>query len=681
MKIKDYKPHIDGLRALAVLPVIFFHAGYSFFQGGYVGVDVFFVISGYLITSLILKDLKLKKFSLSNFYLRRSRRILPALYLITFISIIGSIFLIPNEELNFFSKQSISVVLFISNFFFWRNTGYFDQNSELQPLLHTWSLSVEEQFYIFFPIFLILVWKFLQSKIKFILLVIIFLSFISSQVGGNFKIQNLSNEFPFFQLPFNFFWQAGSANFYLPFGRIWELLIGSLISIYTFKKRFKFSKSDNYLSSVGLILIIISIFAYSENIQYPSIFTVLPVLGTSLIILYSGNSSLTYKILTLKPLVYLGLISFSLYLWHQPLLAFNRIYFGVELSFFHTALIILASLLLSIISWKFIERPFRNKKIISDKKAIISIVVSSIIILFLSVLIYSSKIESAQKKLPIEIINSFNSVDKTNCLDLDYAHLDGKDWYCELGDKSKKIYFAVVGDSHALALKPVFDSVAKNLGKKGLLTGFSGCPGLIGINSVRPDHNIKNCKSLNDKLYRFVEETKIKKVFLVSRWTYYTVGNLGRSNFSLISTGDKLFSNRDVSKTSMIYGIRNTAQKYKNLDVELFFVHQIPEQVYSPKFSYQKSFNFKENTTDLKKLMSFGVDYNDYLKHQKFIFDNINLIKKDFLNLKEIDLSKNFCDKSKCYHGSKNRSYYADKHHLSTFGSSKIEKKIKDLLK
>ena len=165
MVLKDYKPEIDGLRALAVLPVIFFHAGFEVFKGGFVGVDIFFVISGFLITKIILKGLQQKKFSLKEFYIRRARRILPALFLITFISGLASLFLLSNEQLVLFSNQIFSVILFISNFFFWKNTGYFNPNSDLQPLLHTWSLGVEEQFYIFFPIFLIIIWKLKYKKI------------------------------------------------------------------------------------------------------------------------------------------------------------------------------------------------------------------------------------------------------------------------------------------------------------------------------------------------------------------------------------------------------------------------------------------------------------------------------------------------------------------------------------
>ena len=163
------------------------------------------------------------------------------------ISLVLGIFIIPESEISFFSKQALSVVIFLSNFFFWKNTGYFSPNSDLQPLLHTWSLGVEEQFYIFFPIFLIIIWKLKYKKIFVFLIILSLLSIILSQFGGNFKIQNLSLKNPFFILPFEWFWQAGSANFYLPFGRIWELLSGSMVALYLSKNRINEKKINNFL--------------------------------------------------------------------------------------------------------------------------------------------------------------------------------------------------------------------------------------------------------------------------------------------------------------------------------------------------------------------------------------------------------------------------------------------------
>lgn len=679
MKASDYKPHIDGLRALAVLPVIFFHADLNLFEGGFIGVDIFFVISGYLITNIILRDLIEKKFSFKNFYLRRVRRILPILTFVTIISLLISLFLMPDEQLKFFSKQIISVVLLISNFFFWKNTSYFDPNSELQPLLHTWSLGVEEQFYIFFPLFLFFIWKKIKNKLILTLIIFFILSLTLSQIGGNFKIQNLSNDFPYFILPFDFFWQAGSANFYLPFGRIWELLAGSLLAVVTSKKKINDKKSNDYFSFIGLSLILFSIFTYSENIQYPSIFTVLPVVGTVLLITFSTKDTLSYKILSFKPLVFFGLISFSLYLWHQPLLAFNRIHFGVSLSLYHKFIIILATFFLSVMSWKFVELPFRNKKIINDKKLIVSVLSTSFFLLIISSLILSSKINSVKKSLPDNILKTFQSENIKNCFDIDYSHLDNKNWFCEIGDQSKDISFVLIGDSHALSLKSVFDNAAKFKNKKGIFTGISGCPGLLGINSITSNTNKRNCNLLNKKLFKFVKEKEIKKIFLASRWTYYTVGDLAKNNFNLISKEEDSLSNKNISKLATIHGIRKTLKEYQNFDVNIVFIHQVPEQVYDPKYVYQKSMNFKKKEVNKKKLLEYAINVNQHLDHQKFIRNNLNAIKREFSNLKQIDFDNIFCDSSKCLHGSKNASYYADKNHLSIIGAMKTLEEIKEL--
>lgn len=678
MKAKDYKPYIDGLRALAVLPVIFFHANFPFFDGGFIGVDIFFVISGYLITNIIIKDLSINKFKLKDFYLRRARRILPVLYFITIVSLLLSFFLMTEEQIIFFSKQTISVVLFLSNFFFWLNTGYFDPNTEIQPLLHTWSLAVEEQFYIFFPLILIFFWKYLKNKIFISFIGIIFLSIILSQIGGNFKIQNLSKEFPFFNLPFDFFWQAGSGNFYLPFGRVWELLSGSLIAFFLNKKKIQEKKYNSYLSFLGVILILISIFTFNENIQYPSVFTILPVGGTVLLIIFSTSSTFIHKFLSWKPLVFFGLISFSLYLWHQPLLAFNRIYFGVDLNFFHKIIIIIITFILSVLSWKFIETPFRNKKKIDNKNVIVFLTTISFVILLTSLLIFFSKISSFKEQLPEKIFNTFKSENPKDCFDLKYAHLSKKKWYCEIGNKKKKISFAIIGDSHALALKPAFEKVAKLKNKNGLFTGFSGCPGLLGVSPIRSDQNIKNCKLLNDKLFNFVKKNKINKVFIASRWNYYTVGDHSKTNFSLLLKEGLEFSNKAISKSSTIYGIKNTLKKYEDINVDVVFINQVPEQIYTPKFVYQQS--LANRNINLDKLSSFAISYDKHIKHSKFIRDNMKNIEKEFRNIKQIDFDNIFCDKNKCNFGSKNASYYLDRSHLSIIGSLKVTEEIKKII-
>lgn len=345
----QYRKEIDGLRALAVIPVILFHAGFSLFNGGYVGVDIFFVISGYLITSVILNDLKKDKFSLINFYERRARRILPALFFVMLFCIpIAYFYLLPDEMVKF-GRSLIAVSLFGSNFLFWQESGYFDLASELKPLLHTWSLAIEEQFYIFFPILFVLLWKYFRSKVFISLLVIFFLSFFFMIIGGIIKPNNM---FFFYMLP----------------ARGWEILSGALIAYYMDSNQlFVKNKYNQICSGVGFALIVISILTFDKQTPFPSTFTILPVLGTALLILCANKHTFVYRFLSLNIIVKIGLISYSAYLWHQPILAFAKFRFHEQLSSFHLLLLCTISFFLAFISWKYIESPFRDKKRISTK--------------------------------------------------------------------------------------------------------------------------------------------------------------------------------------------------------------------------------------------------------------------------------------------------------------------------
>lgn len=682
MTPKDYKPQIDGLRALAVLPVIFFHAGFQYFQGGFVGVDVFFVISGYLITKIILKDIKQKKFSLINFYKRRARRILPALYFIVLFSIPFAIFIMNKEQLHFYSEQIISVLIFVSNFFFWNNTGYFNHNSDLQPLLHTWSLSVEEQFYIIFPIIILFLSKYFKNRIVFFIILISLISLAASQIGGNFKIQNISSQFPFLSLPFDVFWQAGAANFYLPFGRIWELMLGSLIAILIKKKISKKTYVENIFSLTGFGMIVLSIIFFSESLLYPSLFTLLPCIGTGLIIVYANDKTYLYKFLTLKPIVFLGLVSYSLYLWHQPILALNRIQFGYNLNFFHTLVLLIISFFLSIFTWKFIEQPFRKKAIINDRKFLKILFLSFTIISVISCFIYFDKIKSKRFEIPNKIQSSIQMADNKGCLDIEEAHLNSqKEWYCELGKKNENISFAIIGDSHALAMKPGFDIAAKEIGQKGIMTGFSGCPGLIGIQSIRNDIQKRNCKKLSEKFYEFVKEKKIKKLFLISRWTYYTDGEYHGRNFQHITNKNNLFQSKKNSRYSFQYGLENTIKKFEEMNVEVNFVNQVPLQHFSAKLLYENSYDKSKNKVDISKLRKNSINKDKSLEFQSFVRKELNSLKSKGYNFNIIDLHNFFCDDRKCLVGNGDFSYYSDENHLSIKGSITTKNFLKQYLK
>jgi peptidoglycan/LPS O-acetylase OafA/YrhL len=349
MKI-SYRPEIDGLRALAVLSVVFYHTkfylfDYELFKGGFIGVDIFFVISGYLITSIILKDLYVNgTFSFKYFYERRIRRILPVLLLVILFSfILAWLFLLPGSLIDF-SKSSLYSLSFSSNLYFWYSgQQYGAESGFLKPLLHTWSLSVEEQYYIIFPIFFMLIFKYFKKQIIHFLIISLIISLSIADWG--------SKNYPSF-------------NFYILPTRGWELLAGSILSYYEIKNghRSKNQKLILILPKIGLALILFSIFIFNDRMFHPSFYTVVPIIGVCLIIWFSNKNELTFKILSTKLIVGIGLISYSLYLWHYPIFVFDKIIEFSNGSVNRKIFLTILLLLISIFSYYVIERPSRNSK-------------------------------------------------------------------------------------------------------------------------------------------------------------------------------------------------------------------------------------------------------------------------------------------------------------------------------
>lgn len=346
-----YRREVDGLRAIAVLPVILFHAGFGLFSGGFVGVDVFFVISGYLITSIILTEMREGKFTIIAFYERRARRILPALFVVMLACVpFAWLWMLPGE-LRDFSRSLVAVSVFASNVLFWRESGYFDTATELKPLLHTWSLALEEQYYLLFPIFLLLTWRLGKRWILGILVALAFISFAAAMWSA----------------PDN----PGAAFYLLP-TRFWELLVGAFIAFYYFNNNVNeagMGKAgplvDQSVSIIGILLIAYAVFAFDKNTPFPSQYTLIPTLGAALLILFATPRTLVGKLLSSKLLVGVGLISYSAYLWHQPLFAFARIrsFDGPSSAVF--LLLSLLSLSLAYCSWRFVEKPFRDRRRVS----------------------------------------------------------------------------------------------------------------------------------------------------------------------------------------------------------------------------------------------------------------------------------------------------------------------------
>lgn len=347
-----YRSEIDGLRTLAVLPVILFHAAIPGFSGGYVGVDIFFVISGFLVSKIIYEEIVIGNFSIVAFYERRARRILPALFFVSILCIpFAWMWMLPGE-LKSFSQTLIAVNLFSSNILFaWQANDYFASGAEFNPLLHTWSLAVEEQFYIFFPLVLLLLRHTGKRVILATIALLSLLSLVLAQVASS--------------------WQP-TYNFYLLPSRAWEFGIGALLAIGGGALPLRTPRLANVLSGLGLALILYPVFTFTAETPFPSVWTLLPVVGTALVIGCAGPSTLVGRILSLRPMVWIGLLSYSAYLWHQPLFAFARVRLSGEVPEWLFGVLVIASFALAYFSWRVVETPFRYNRKFFTRKVIFS---------------------------------------------------------------------------------------------------------------------------------------------------------------------------------------------------------------------------------------------------------------------------------------------------------------------
>ena len=495
----EYRREIDGLRALAVLPVMLFHAGIQTFSGGFVGVDVFFVISGYLITSIIMSEKSTGTFTLGTFYERRARRILPALFLVMFACIpFAWIWLLP-YDMKSFSQSLIAVSSFASNFLFWRTSGYFENNVDLKPLLHTWSLAVEMQFYLLFPVFLLLIWKFGKRWMVFLLAVTLLLSLAAAQLTSI-----SSQPFAFFMLP----------------TRGWELLIGALVAMYkpNIAGERDIQSVSQLLSIAGLLLIGYAVFAFDKQTRYPSLFTLVPTIGTALVLFFASGRTVVGKVLGGRLLVSMGIVSYSAYLWHQPLFAFAK---HGSLNEPHKVMfVVLAaiSFILAFYSWKYVESPFRNKQRF-NRKYIISYCIISVVIFSIFGMAghFSNGFETRFHSSLRDVIN-FNSYVTKDIYRDGVCFLRPEQSEREFGkecDSDAKSEINVIwGDSHAAALSFGLRNNFKNVAQ---YTASSCPPILDAVVSWSP-----KCKSVNDFVAKQVGLLKPTNVFLHANWITYT---------------------------------------------------------------------------------------------------------------------------------------------------------------
>jgi peptidoglycan/LPS O-acetylase OafA/YrhL len=509
----DYRPEIDGLRAISVIGVILYHAGFEFFKGGFLGVDIFFVISGYLITSIILIKKDKEDFNIIDFYKRRIKRILPVLLSIVIFSFpIAYISFLPHQ-IEQFHKSIIALLLFSSNFFFWKNTNYFENFTDNEILLHTWSLSVEEQFYIIFPIVILLFFNKQKLLILFLISILIASLLLSEIAWRNFPV----------------------ANFYLLPTRIWEILSGSIVAFVLLKKKVH---SNNFFSLIGLIIIMYSFFCIDKDIPIPSFYALFPIFGTLLIIIYSQNNSLINKILSNKFLVTIGLMSYSLYLWHVPIFSFANLNLLFPPPFFLKLLLCLIIFPISYISWKYIEQPFRkdtNIYLLNDKSKFKIIFLGYLIIFLICMInLYNNKFNIFLS--PFALSQHEPHSKNAEYINTNYSNNYSKNWgenklpkVFLIGDSFSQDIYNILYESNYLNkinILPIYEPV-----KCGVL--FLEKNVLDKINKPSSKHICSSRNSLIDNDI-FLKNIKSAEIIMISSdWQNHHIDNLEKSLLNL----------------------------------------------------------------------------------------------------------------------------------------------------
>ena len=496
----SYRPDIDGLRAIAVLAVVFCHAGLGL-PGGYIGVDVFFVISGFLITSLILKDLNQGKFSLLEFWERRIRRIFPALFAVTLVTLVAGWALLFPEAYVDLAKSTLGLIFLASNIYFCRTTGYFATAAEEKPLLHTWSLAVEEQFYLIVPLFLILLAKTKQLQRALPILTLVMVGSFALSVRG--------------------VTQGEEGAFYLLPSRAWELLAGVFLAFLSVRGVGGPARFGNLLAALGLALILAPCFLYNENTAFPGMAAVPPVLGTVLLIwcgMQARQVPFITQLLATRPVVFVGLISYSLYLWHWPLLVLTKSELVFPPNLGMRISLVAISILLAIASWRFIETPFRRRQLLAPTRSLLLASAGCFLLLFgMSGILtvrkgFESRVPRTARKLA-----AFSRVDDRYKIEVNKKDLPNK--LPILGSGHTPPEFLVWGDSHAMALLPAVASVCDENGIRAFVATHSATPPIL--NYSPPTGMRDRAIPFNQAVFDFIQSGKVKAVVLIARWDQY----------------------------------------------------------------------------------------------------------------------------------------------------------------
>lgn len=500
-KETKYRSDVDGLRAVAVLSVVLYHFGLESLQGGFIGVDVFFVISGFLIAGIINTEIQQDSFTFAGFYERRVRRIFPALFVMLVVVAASGYFILLPTDFVLLAKGTLSTLAFGSNIFFWRNSGYFDSVSELNPLLHTWSLAVEEQFYFAFPVFLVVAARYSRTLIKPMLWGLVVLSLIACVAQQTHR---------------------PTATFYLSPFRAWELGIGALLALGAIP-RIKAPAVRELAALSGLALVLGAAFLLQAGDSFPGWRAIFPVLGAALI-LHAGLDGSTWvsRLLSRRPLVLVGLISYSLYLWHWPVKVYAS-YLGGLAPLGWRALPLLAfTMLISYLSYRWVEQPIRRQQALWAMKRRTVLVGSALASGGLALLVVPVLLTHG---LPARLAPDLVSLDNFRrqevafrpCFGLGAAAMS--DQRCRIGAPQIPPSVLLLGDSHSASIAPAVDWVLQQGHRAGVVMPSSSCPPFVRVGNRK----VSECFSSNEDAFEIIDKNPdIKLVILHAFWIAYT---------------------------------------------------------------------------------------------------------------------------------------------------------------
>lgn len=553
-----YRRDIDGLRTLAVVPVVLGHAGIAWLPGGFVGVDVFFVISGYLISTILLREMEEGKYSIAHFYERRVRRILPALFFLLFVVGAFALFFFPPPMLDNFAKSASATLLFVSNaLFYYRAEDYFAVDSLTEPLLHTWSLAVEEQFYIVFPLLLWLLLRWKRPALKAVVAGLALVSFAIA-VATVPKYQTFA--------------------FFLPFSRVWELGVGVILALGIIPG----TRSQGLAEAVaaaGLLAILGSILFIDESMPFPGIAALPPVFGAAAII-WAGEQrrSQVGRLLSTPLFVGIGLVSYSLYLWHWPILVAFRLRLGTnDLSLAWATGAIVLAFIMAWFSWRFVELPFRRRGPAEIPRKMIFAFSGAGTLAFIAVCGFTVATNGFRFRASHDLLAVLSAQTPQRW----FANCSAQDDFCDLGDAAAGPARVLIwGDSHAATLGSGFNTYFEERGMKAILAARLGCTPIIGV--FRLDYDTAPCVDHNAATLDYVRSTpSIRTVVLVGRWPLFVEGNRvpgePGSPALLRVLGDAHTEGVEANALAFAHGFEKTIDALQQTGSRIVIIGGIPE--------------------------------------------------------------------------------------------------------